>query len=385
MRQRLRAMIRKEFVQALRDPRMRGMLLIPPLMQLLIFGYAVNLDVDTANIAWMDQDNTPQSRDLRAEFEGSGHFIVKATPGDERQMQALLDRGQVDGVVRVLPGFARDIARGQASSVQVLLDGTNSNTASLVSGYASQVIARYSQEAASTAQRSRMVGGTMTSGGAIGVPMPQVVSRSRVWYNPDLKSRNYFIPGVVVNIITLVTLSLTAMAIVREKEIGTMEQLMVTPIRPLELILGKTLPFVLVGYWDLVLVLGAALLLFHIPFRGSFWLLLGSACLFLLTTLGAGLFISTVSQTQQQAMMATMIFFQPFFMLSGFTFPIRNMPQIAQWLTFLNPVRFFMEIVRGVFLQGAGIAALWPQMVILAVFGVVILSMSVARFHKHLE
>jgi ABC-2 type transport system permease protein len=385
MRQRLRSIIRKEFIQALRDPRMRGMLLIPPLIQLLVFGYAVNLDVDTATIAWMDQDNTPQSHDLRDEFAGSGHFTIKAIPGDERQMQSLLDRGQVDGVIRVLPGFARDIARGQASSVQVLLDGTNSNTASLVSGYASQVIARYSQEAASEAQRSRMVGGTMTSGGAIGVPMPQIVSRSRVWYNPDLKSRNYFIPGVVVNIITLVTLSLTAMAIVREKEIGTMEQLMVTPIRPIELILGKTLPFVLVGYWDLILVTSAALVIFHVPFNGSFLLLLFAAFVFLMTTLGAGLFLSTISGTQQQAMMATTLFFQPFFMLSGFTFPIRNMPESVQWLTFLNPVRYFMEIVRGVFLQGAGIDTLWPQIVALAIFGVIILSLSVNRFHKQLE
>ncbi len=166
--------------------------------------------------------------------------------------------------------------------------------------------------------------------------MPQIVSRSRVWYNPDLKSRNYFIPGVVVNIITLVTLSLTAMAIVREKEIGTMEQLMVTPIRPIELILGKTLPFVLVGYWDLILVTSAALLIFHVPFNGSFLLLLFAAFVFLMTTLGAGLFLSTISRTQQQAMMATTLFFQPFFMLSGFTFPIRNMPESVQWLTYLE-------------------------------------------------
>jgi ABC-2 type transport system permease protein len=216
-------------------------------------------------------------------------------------------------------------------------------------------------------------------------PAPDIVSRSRVWFNPDLRSRNYFIPGVIVNIITIVTLSLTAMAIVREKEIGTMEQLMVTPIRPVELILGKTLPFVLVGFWDMLLVMGASLLLFHIPFRGNFGLLLVSTLLFLLTTLGAGLFISTVARTQQQAMMATSIFFQPFFMLSGFNFPIRNMPQVAQWLTYLNPVRFFMEIVRGVFLQGAGFQALWPQMAALAVFGVTILGLSISRFHKQLE
>jgi ABC-2 type transport system permease protein len=333
----------------------------------------------------MDQDRSPQSRELRAAFEGSGHFNIAALPEDEHAMQSVLDHGQVDGVIRVLPGFARDVTRGRANSVQILLDGTNSNTASLVSGFASQVIATYSQQASNDAQRARMVAGTMNSGAPLSMPMPRVVSRTRVWFNPDLKSRNYFIPGVVVNIIALVTLSLTAMAIVREKEIGTMEQLMVTPIRPVELILGKTLPFVLVGYWDLLLVTGAALLIFHVPFNGSFLLLLFAAGTFLLTTLGAGLFISTISRTQQQAMMATTLFFQPFFMLSGFTFPIRNMPEGVQWLTYLDPVRYFMEIVRGVFLQGAGIGTLWPQIVALAVFGVIILGLSINRFQKQLE
>jgi ABC-2 type transport system permease protein len=385
MRQRLRAMIRKEFIQALRDPRMRGMLVIPPLLQLLIFGYAVNLDVDTAKIAWMDQDRSPQSRDLYQDFAGSGHFVIAAAPSNEREMQDLLDRGRVDGVVRVLPGFGRDVTRGRYTSVQVLLDGTNSNTASLVQGFAAQTVAEYSGAVMKDQQRIRLVGGTTTSGGPLSMPVPQVVAKTRVWYNPDLKSRNYFIPGVIANIITLVTLSLTAMAVVREKEIGTMEQLMVTPIRPIELILGKTLPFVLVGYWDMLLVVGASLLIFHVPFNGSFLLLMGAAGLFLLSTLGAGLFLSTISRTQQQAMMATSLIFQPFFMLSGFTFPIRNMPQVVQWITFINPVRYFMEIVRGVFLQGANAATLWTQLVALLVFGIIILTLSVRRFHKQLD
>ena len=385
MRQRLRSIVRKEFLQAFRDPRARGMLIFPPLIQLLVFGYAVNLDVDNARIAWMDQDRTPASRELLYAFEGSGRFTLAGLPATEREMQNMLDRGQVDGVIRVLPGFGRDIARGRVTDVQVLLDGTNSNTASLVSAYSSQVIARYSAAASSDAQRARMVAGTMASGGPVSMPVPQVTARTRVWYNPDLRSRNYFIPGVVVNIITLVTLSLTAMAIVREKEIGTMEQLMVTPIRPVELILGKTLPFVLVGYWDLALVVTAARIIFRVPFNGSFLLLLFGAFVFLLTTLGAGLFLSTISRTQQQAMMGTTLFFQPFFLLSGFSFPIRNMPEVVQWLTYLNPVRYFMEIVRGVFLQGAGLDTLWPQVAALAVFGVVILSLSVQRFRKQLE
>jgi len=385
MRQRLRSIIRKEFIQALRDPRMRSMLFIPPLLQLLIFGYAVNLDVDTAKIAWVDQDHSPQSRDLYYDFAGSGHFIIAAAPSNEREMQDALDRGLVDGVVRVLPGFGRDVARGRYTSVQVLLDGTNSNTASIVSQFAASTVAEYSQSVTQDQQRIRLVGGTASNGGPLSMPVPQLSARTRVWFNPDLKSRNYFIPGVVANIITLVTLSLTAMAIVREKEIGTMEQLMVTPIRPFELILGKTLPFVVVGYWDLLLVVTASLVIFHVPFNGSFWLLLGAAGLFLLTTLGAGLFLSTISRTQQQAMMGTTLMFQPFFMLSGFSFPIRNMPIVVQWLTLADPVRYFMEIVRGVFLQGASATTLLPQLGALAVFGVVVLGLSVRRFRKQLD
>jgi ABC-2 type transport system permease protein len=385
MRQRLRHMIRKEFIQTVREPRMRTLLFLPPLIQLLIFGYAVNLDVDTARIAWMDQDNSPQSRALLSEFQGSGRFILAAAPSNASEMQELLDRGKVDGVVRVLPGFARDIERGRATSVQVLLDGTNSNTASIVAAYASQTIGRYSSEVMLERQREKLVGGTMISGGPIRAAVPQVEGETRVWFNPDLRSRNYFIPGVVVNIIMLVTLSLTAMAIVREKEIGTMEQLMVTPIRPVELILGKTLPFVLIGFWDMVLVVGAALLIFHIPFAGNFGVLCLAAFCFILTTLGAGLFISTVSHTQQQANMATFLFFQPFMMLSGFVFPIRNMPQVVQWFTYVNPMRYFMEIVRGIFLRGTGLSILWPDMAALAALGVTVLWLSVQRFHKHLE
>jgi ABC-2 type transport system permease protein len=385
MRQRLRRIIRKEFLQALRDPRMRAMLFLPPLIQLLIFGYAVNLDVNNARIAWMDQDHSSASRELLSQFQGSGRFLIVAEPDSEAQMQRLLDRATVDGVIRVMPGFARDVERGRTTSVQVLLDGTNSNSASIIANYAGLTIARYSNEVATRLARSKMIAGTIASGGPMQPAVPQITTRSRVWFNPDLKSRNYFIPGVVVNIITLVTLSLTAMAIVREKEIGTMEQLMVTPIRPTELILGKTLPFVLVGLWDMVLVVSASLLIFHVPFAGNFGLLVVCSLLFLLTSLGAGLFISTVSRTQQQAMMATTLFFQPFFMLSGFSFPIRNMPFSMQLLTYINPVRYFMEIVRGIFLQGTGISTLWPQMVALAIFGVTILSLSVLRFHKQLE
>ncbi len=385
MRGRLRVIVKKELLQALRNPRMRVMLFLPPIIQLIIFGYAANLDVDSARLAWFDQDRTPESRNLLAEFQGSGRFELVAVPASAEEGQRLLDRGRTDAVVHVLSGFARDIQRGRTASVQVLVDGTNSNTASIVSNYATQTIARFSSQKLRQEQQDKLIGRTMTTGQPLRIPFPRLVSEDRVWFNPDLRSRNYFVPGVVVNIIALVTLMLTAMAIVREKEIGTMEQLMVTPIRPIELMIGKTLPFAFVGIFDTFLVVGVALLLFHVPFRGSILLLLFGAILFLLTTLGAGLFISTVSRTQQQAMMATFLLFQPFFLLSGFAFPIRNMPIAVQWLTYLNPVRYFLEVVRGIFLKGAGISVLWPQLLAMGVFGVTILGLSAARFHKKLD
>jgi ABC-2 type transport system permease protein len=350
-----------------REPRMRFLLFLPPLIQMVVFGYAVTLDVDHARIAWMDMDRTPESRALLARFEGSGRFEVVATPRSEEDVQNVLDRGQAHAVVRVLPGFARDLARGRPTEVQVLLDGTNSNTASLVSAYAASVIQMFSAD-------------------QLGIrPAADVDTRTRVWFNPELRSRNYFVPGVAANILLMITFMLTAQAIIREKETGTMEQLMVTPMRPIDLMIGKTLPFAMVGMIDMLLITAGALLIFHVPFRGNFLLLVFCAALFLMTALGAGLFLSTISQTQQQANMMSFFFTTPAFMLSGFTFPIRNMPAVVQYLTFLNPLRYFMEIVRGVFLKGAGVQVLWPQMVYLAVYGVVILGLSAARFRKKLD
>ncbi|HLJ18225.1 MAG TPA: ABC transporter permease [Bryobacteraceae bacterium] len=385
MRERIAEIVRKEFRQLLRDPRMRVMLFLPPLIQLIVFGYAVNLDVDNARIAWQDFDRTAESRELRAAFEGSRRFKIVALPVHEADVQRLLDRGEATAVVRVLPNFARDVKRGDTADVQVLLDGTDSNTASIVSNYATQTIAQYASSASVPLQRNRLVGPTMASGTAMRAAIPSLDLRSRVWFNPDLRSRNYFVPGIIVNLVMLVTLMLTSMAIVREKEIGTMEQLMVTPIRPVELILGKTLPFALLGLFDTGLIVVLALVLFHLPFRGSLLLLFASTVLFLFTTLGSGLFISTISRTQQQAMMSTFLFFQPAFLLSGFAFPIHNMPQSVQYFTYLNPVRYFMDVVRGIFLKDTGISVLWPQLLAMAALGVSILTLSVMRFKKKLD
>jgi ABC-2 type transport system permease protein len=383
MWERIREIIRKELIQSLREPRLRFMLFLPPILQLLIFGFAVNLDLEHSKIAWMDLDNTPESRDLGAAFRASRYFEVAALPDHEEQVQDLMDHSRVQAVIRVLPGFARDIERGRTAGVQVLIDGTNSNTASLVSNYANLVVAGYAAQVQAEQQIQRLMARSPTA--PVSGSVAQVNARSRVWFNPDLRSRNYFIPGVVANIIMTVTLMLTALGIVREKEIGTMEQLMVTPIRPIELMIGKTIPFALVGLIDLVLVTSVAILVFHIPFRGSALLLLACSILFLMTSLGAGLFISTVSNTQQQAMMSSFFFTMPAFMLSGFTFPIRNMPPAIKAIAYVNPVYYFMEIVRGIFLKGAGLQAVWPQMIFLAVFGAAILGLSAWRFQKRLD
>lgn len=377
--------VRKEFRQTLREPRMRALLLGPPLAQLLIFGYAVNLDVDQVKVAWIDQDRTPASRELRAAFVGSRRFQVVAAPASQRDGVRLLDKGEVQAVVAVPPNFARDLNRGVAASVQALVDGSNSNTAAIVSSYAGQVIARFAAAQLGAEQRHKLVGPTVASGGPIGLAVPAIDVRTRVWFNPDLLSRDYFVPGVVVNIITLVTIMLTAMAIVREKEIGTLEQLMVSPIRPFELMVGKTLPFAVAGLFQVALVTTAALLVFSIPLRGSVLLLLVASVLFLMTTLGIGLFVSTISQTQQQALLGSFFFFMPAFMLSGFAFPVRNMPLPVQWLSYLDPVRYFIQIVRGIFLKGSGLAALWPDLLALLVYGSLILTASALRFHKRLD
>jgi ABC-2 type transport system permease protein len=383
MWERIREIIIKELRQTLRDPRMRGTLLMPPLIQMLVFGFAVNLDVEHARIAWMDLDRSVASRELEDEFTSTGRFSVARRIRSEAETQQALDRGEVDVAVRVMPGFAADLARGREATVQILVDGSNSNTASIISTQATQIIRQYAARHLAELQRQKMVGRAVDR--PLYAPLPNLTAEPRVWFNPELRSRNYFVPGILVNIIMLVTISLTSIAIVREKEIGTMEQLMVTPIRPIELIIGKTLPFAAIGVFQLVFVSTIALAVFRVPMAGSPWLLLIASIFFIACTLGLGLYISTVSNTQQQAMMTTLFVFQPMFMLSGFSFPIQNMPQVVQWATYLNPMRYFMDIVRGIFLKGVGIDSLWPQIGMLAILGATVLTASALRFQKRLD
>jgi ABC-2 type transport system permease protein len=373
--ERIHRMLVKEFIQIFRDPRMRGVIFLMPVIQLLVFSYAVTTDVRHVAAGVYDRDNSAMSRDLVARFADSGYFEIKEYVGDDRRAADLMDRGAVRVILRTNKGFENAVRAGRTAQVQILVDGADSNTAAVALAYAARIAARFSQELLDARAR-RLTGSPIQVRG--------VDVRTRAWFNPNLESRMYYVPGLIVIIVTLVTLMLTGMAVVREKEIGTMEQIMVTPIRPVEFILGKTVPFSLISYVDAAIVMLVAVLWFHVPLRGSVVLLFVCITLYLMTTLGIGLLISTISQTQQQAMMTTFFFFLPAILLSGFMFPIANMPRAAQWLTYLNPMRYFLEIVRGIFLKGVGLRILWPQMVPLALIGAATLALASLRFRKTL-
>ena len=375
MFERIKQMLIKEFIQGLRDPRMKSVIFVIPIIQTLIFGYAVNTDVRDISTAIYDLDASVASRDLVSRFAESGYFHIQEYITSEPRVRELLDRGQAQAVLRFNRGFESELRSGKTALLQVLVDGADSNTAGIVLNYASKIIAQYSEEFLQR-ELARSRGDAR--------PMAGVVLESRAWFNENLESRNFYVPGVIATIVTLMSLLLTSMAVVREKEIGTMEQIMVTPISPIEFILGKTVPFALISFIDVLLVTAVGVFWFKIPIRGHLLLLLLGTSLYLMTTLGFGLLISTISQTQQQAMMATFFFFMPAMLLSGFMFPIANMPEPIQWLTLLNPLRYFLIIIRGIFLKGVGLEILWPQMAALLALGVATLTVATKRFHKTL-
>ena len=375
MFERIRQMLIKEFIQVFRDPRMRMVIFVIPCVQVFVIGYAVSTDVKNVRTAVYDMDNSQASRDVVASFARSGYFDVVERIGTDQQATALLDRGQVSAVLHIMHGFSDDLHAGRTAQLQVLVDGTDSNTAGIVLSYAVKIATAYSESILVEHYQQRM--------GAIALPgRPEL--QTRAWFNENLESRNFFVPGVLVVVVSVVTLLLTSMAVVREREIGTMEQIMVTPITPTEFILGKTMPFVLIGFIDVTLVSLIGVFWFEVPIRGNPALLFLATGLYLMCMLGIGLFISTVSQTQQQAMISTFFFFFPAMLLSGFAFPIANMPEPVQWLTLIDPLRYFLVIVRAIFLKGVGMDILWPHMLALAVMGVTMLWLASKRFHKTL-
>jgi len=375
MIERIKHMLIKEFIQIFRDSRMKGVIFLMPIIQLLVFGYAVTTDVKHVATAVYDLDNSVASRELIARFVASGYFEITAYAKNPKHVRELIDRGDVRAVLQMNKGFEDDLRVGRTAILQLIVDGTDSNTAGIVLNYSAKITGEFSQKILAT-RFSRLKG----------LPLkPATVNlQTRAWFNENLESRNFYVPGVIAIIVMLITLMLTSMAVVREKEIGTMEQIMVTPITPAEFILGKTIPFALIGFADVVLITVLGVFWFEVPIRGSLLMLFVATALYLMTTLGVGLLISTVSETQQQAMMSTFFFYFPAVLLSGFMFPIANMPAMIQWLTYLNPLRYFLVIVRGIFLKGVGPAVLWPQMAALAVMGVVILWSASRRFQKTL-
>lgn len=371
-RLRIRELVRKEFLSLFRDPKNRRILVIAPIIQILVFGYVVNYDIRHIRVAWLDQAQTRESRLLAENFQGNGIFDITHPVRDTRALEDLLLKGKVDLAVKVAPDMSRQIRRGETSEVQILADGTMSNMASVRIAYTMTVLDRYNRTLIRELNPMHM-------------DYARVDARIRTWYNANLDSPHFFVPGIVAFIVMLISLLLTSIAIIKEKEAGTMEQLIVTPLKPVELIIGKTIPYIVISLAQMLVVTVLAVFWFEIPLEGSIGLLAVATCLFLLSTLGMGLFISTVSSTQQQAMMATFFVILPIFLLSGFVFPISNMPEPVQWLTFLNPLRYFLVIIRGIFLKGVGLGVLWPQFLALVILGTAVFAGATVRFRKRLD
>jgi ABC-2 type transport system permease protein len=374
---RIRGVLIKEFIQVFRDKRARFLLFGPPVIQMLVFGYAATLEVRHVPTAVLDFDNSQVRRDLISRVTASPYFDVRARLKNRRQIGDLIDRGDVTVALQINSGFAQDLRKGQTAHLQVIVDSSNSNTALIAVGYVSQIASRFSQDY----QTERV----QRSSPLLLPQMPRVVLERRPWFNEDLESQWFFVPGVIGNLILVMVVSLTAFAVVREREIGTLEQIMVTPIGRLEFIVGKTVPFFLIGLFDTILISLVGTFWFGVPFRGSIGLLAFGAILFILCMLGIGLFISTISMTQQQALVSGFFFNMPAITFSGFGTPISSMPEFMQWLTYLDPLRYFLDVLRGVYLKGVGLDVLWPQMLAMAVLGAAMLTISVFRFRKSLD
>ena len=373
---RIRRVFVKELIQALRDKRMRMTLIIPPIIQLIVFGYAANLDVKHIRTAVRDLDQSVDSRDVISRFRQSKYFDILFYPQRQQDTERLILNGDVVLSLEIPPDFSRKLKKGDTATVQILVDGTESNAAMIALGYVSKILGDYST--------SIMIH-RLNREGRIGFEEAGVELEHRIWFNPNLESRLFYVPGVIASIAFLIPVILTAMAIVREKEIGTLEQIMVTPIRSWELMVGKTLPFALIGLLDVVMIALIGVFWFEIPLRGNPLVLLCGAVLFLVSSVAIGLFISTISSTQQQAEISTFFFTMPAFVLSGFAFPIDNMPGWIQPLTYAIPLRYFLVIIRGVFLKGVGLDILWPQMAALAGLGGAMILLSSLRFRKRLK
>ena len=375
--QRLRFLVWKEFLELRKDPKLFGVVIVAPILQLTLLGYAATTDVRDVPVVVADGDRSSSSRELIARFDGSPNFTVLDVVSTVNDVEPYLERGRAWLALSIPAGYGVQVARRIPVTLQVIADGSDSNSTTVALGYATSLIGGYAQELVEA--RVAAAPPAEETVGRAGSIEPRI----RIWFNPQLESRHFMIPGVLALVLLVVTANLASMAIVREKELGTLEQLNVTPLRRWELIAGKLLPYGAIAMVDVLLVVAVAVFWFEVPLRGSFALLLAMSLLYVMCTLALGLFISTISETQQQAMMtATFFFLTPMIYLSGFIFPIENMPQVIQAVTYLIPLRYFLVIVRGIFLKGIGLDLLWPQAAALAAWGSIVLLLAVSRSRK---
>jgi len=362
---RIAELSRKEFVQLLRDVRTRALIFVAPIIQLLLFGYAVRTDIRDTALYVVDRDRTAATRELVDAFVNTGYFRVVGSSDRSADLVRALDAGHAVTGLEIPPGFTRALEGGQPAAVQLLFDGAQSNTATIAQGYAALIVGAYARVHAPPGA---------ASGG--------IDLRMRAWFNPTLESRHYNVPGVIALLILLMCLTLTSLAVVREREFGTLDQLMVTPLQPREFLLGKTLPVALIALVDLAVITVLAVVWFGIPFRAPILVLIPASLLFILTGIGMGLLISTLAQTQQEAFMTMFLFLLPSIILSGFFYPITSMPVAFQWLTVLNPVRHFLAVVRASFLRGEGVDGLWSEIAALAVIGTTTMAAALWRLRR---
>jgi ABC-2 type transport system permease protein len=376
---RITSVMIKEFIELWRDKWGRFRLIVPPLVQLVLFGYAATFEVYHVSTAVLDLDHTQESRELIARFTSSNRFNIVKQAQTQDEVDGMIDRSDAAVALVIHAGFANLLRKGQQAPLQVLVDGTNSNTALIALGYVNTIAGEFSQDyVTSLAQRVRGIEGAKLAG-------VQVTVEQRPWFNPDFNGRWFFVPGVIATITLVMIVNLTAFAVVREREVGTLEQIMVSPIRPAEFIFGKTVPYFVAGLGLAALITIAGIFWFEVPFVGNPLVFIFGTMIYLLSLLALGLLISTVCTTQQQAFATNFFVLNPLFILSGFSFPISSMPQVLQWFTYVNPLRYFLIVIRGTFLKGIGLAILWPQFAAMAGIALVLLTLCILRFRKSLE
>ena len=366
-------LVRKELRQVFRDPTMLRIIFLMPLAQLFVLGYAVTFDVKNVALLAIDRDVTSASRGLVDRFAHNEHFIVKRIGDPGARVEGYLRRGEAMIAIVIPKDFGRSLETGRPTEIEILLDGSNSNTAGIALGYCNRIIYRFAADrAAEGLARAPSI-----------TRAPRLIEpETRIWYNPELKSVYFMIPGIIAILLTIITMLLTGLAIVKERETGTLEQLLVTPLKPWQIIAGKTIPFAMLGIAEMALATTAGVLWFGIPLAGNVALLALLGITFIIATLGLGVLISTIAGTQQQALFVTWFFLQIFIMLSGLFYPIENMPRAVQTITVINPLRYFIAINREIFLKGGGLDVLWPELRSLLVIGVCVFGFATLRFHK---